>query len=327
MTNFIEAASTSIYNPNLTYNALGDGSIYQTVKELPAGKYMLACNLHNTSQYGPNPCTGTYLFAENCDVSQEMEIHNNLWIEHVTFTFVTTGGDVTLGMKTRNSTANWIAIDNITLTYYGEVEVDPEKANLDAYIATCEERYPAETFEDVIANQNIKDSYQQALENAKNATENYQDARSGLEQAIGALDNSIEEYKNYKRIIDGAYRKCAEFDDTKWVQLQDQLYDYLMECLNASATGFLSRLDAGISKQTYSVTDYLTGQHYRIRVGASDADTAFTVSMVLAVKLANAGILWIMPWCGTSPTAKPIIPEKYCNGSMRFAGRKTDERE
>ena len=66
-------------------------------------------------------------------------------------------------------------------------------------------------------------------------------------------------------------------------------YDYLMECLNASATGFLSRLDAGISKQTYSVTDYLTGQHYRIRVGASDADTAFTVSMVLAVKLANAG--------------------------------------
>ena len=104
-------------------------------------------------------------------------------------------------------------------------------------------------------------------------------------------------------------------------------YDYLMECLNASATGFLSRLDAGISKQTYSVTDYLTGQHYRIRVGASDADTAFTVSMVLAVKLANAGILWIMPWCGTSPTAKPIIPEKYCNGSMRFAGRKTDERE
>ena len=229
MTNFIEAASTSIYNPNLTYNALGDGSIYQIVKELPAGKYMFACDLHNTSQFGSNPCTGTYLFAENSDVSQEMEIHNELWIEHVTFTFVTTGGDVTLGMKTRNSTANWIAIDNITLTYYGEIEVDPEKANLDTYIATCEERYPSETFEDVIANQEVKESYQQALENAKNATENYQEARSSLEEAIAALDKSIEEYKKYKETIDNAYKKCAEFDGTKWVELQDQLYDYLME--------------------------------------------------------------------------------------------------
>ena len=38
-------------------------------------------------------------------------------------------------------------------------------------------------------------------------------------------------------------------------------YDYLMGCLNASATDFLSRLDAGSLKQAYSVTDYLTGQY------------------------------------------------------------------
>ncbi len=42
-------------------------------------------------------------------------------------------------------------------------------------------------------------------------------------------------------------------------------------------------------------------KHYRIRVGASDADTAFTVSMILAVKLANAGypvdyaLVWDQP--------------------------------
>ena len=42
-------------------------------------------------------------------------------------------------------------------------------------------------------------------------------------------------------------------------------------------------------------------KHYRIRVGASDADTAFTVSMTLAVKLANAGypvdyaLVWDQP--------------------------------
>ena len=83
--------------------------------------------------------------------------------ERYSFLVEVTDGTLTYGLKAQNTNANWIAIDNITLTYYGEVEVDPEKANLDAYIATCEERYPAETFEDVIANQNIKDSYQQAL--------------------------------------------------------------------------------------------------------------------------------------------------------------------
>ena len=42
-------------------------------------------------------------------------------------------------------------------------------------------------------------------------------------------------------------------------------------------------------------------KHYRIRVGAFDADTAFTVSMTLAVRLANAGypvdyaLVWDQP--------------------------------
>lgn len=38
-------------------------------------------------------------------------------------------------------------------------------------------------------------------------------------------------------------------------------YDYLMDCLNASATDFLKRLDAGSLKRAYAVTDYLTGQY------------------------------------------------------------------
>ena len=42
---------------------------------------------------------------------------------------------------------------------------------------------------------------------------------------------------------------------------------------------------------------------YRIRVGACDADTAFTISMALAVRLANAGypvdyaLVWDRPHC------------------------------
>lgn len=38
-------------------------------------------------------------------------------------------------------------------------------------------------------------------------------------------------------------------------------YDYLMGCLNASATDYLTRLDAGKLPRTYSVQDYLTGNY------------------------------------------------------------------
>ncbi len=44
-------------------------------------------------------------------------------------------------------------------------------------------------------------------------------------------------------------------------------------------------------------------RHFRVRVGAGDADTSFTVSMTLAIKLANAGypvdyaMVWDQPHC------------------------------
>ena len=38
-------------------------------------------------------------------------------------------------------------------------------------------------------------------------------------------------------------------------------YDYLMDCLNASATDFLSRLEAGRLRRDYSAADYLCGRY------------------------------------------------------------------
>ncbi len=55
-------------------------------------------------------------------------------------------------------------------------------------------------------------------------------------------------------------------------------------------------------------------EHYRIRVGASDADTSFMISMTLALKLANAGcgsvdyaLVWEQPHCDAD------YPEEVCD--------------
>ena len=68
--------------------------------------------------------------------------------------------------------------------------------------------------------------------------------------------------------------------------------------------------DAALAERVYLINPMnfigtrepcVQAKHYRIRVGASDADTAFTVSMTLAVKLANAGhpvdyaLVWDQP--------------------------------
>lgn len=61
--------------------------------------------------------------------------------------------------------------------------------------------------------------------------------------------------------------------------------------------------------------------HYRIRVGACDADTAFAISMALAVKLANAGksvdyaLIWDKPHCEAD------YPCEVCDWIEQICGR------
>ncbi|MCD8332883.1 MAG: alpha/beta hydrolase, partial [Clostridiales bacterium] len=62
---------------------------------------------------------------------------------------------------------------------------------------------------------------------------------------------------------------------------------------------------------TEEVSD--SAKYFRIRVGASDADTSFTVSMALALKLENAGkpvdyaLVWDKPHCEAD------YPGEFCD--------------
>lgn len=65
--------------------------------------------------------------------------------------------------------------------------------------------------------------------------------------------------------------------------------------------------------------------HYRIRVGAQDADTAFTVSMVLALRLQNAGfdsvdyaLVWDQPHCEAD------YPGEVCEWIRHICGHRQD---
>lgn len=119
-------------------SGLGKSSIRQIIKYLPRGKYKLeadviACNQSNAS----NPCNGTYLFAfegeniENSDVTDTTPVSTgNEAPKHFELTFkkMADNSILTLGvMATKTTNANWLAVDNFKLTYYGYSGIEPPK--------------------------------------------------------------------------------------------------------------------------------------------------------------------------------------------------------
>ena len=225
---FIEAwaANGTTFNPDLSFSAIGDGELSQKMPGLPAGLYRFTVDCISVQQYstGENPVKGVQLFATGGDLDRYVEIATGNGIpEHFEITFVSTGGDVTLGLRTIGATANWIAADNFTLTYYGEVQDDPEKVLLDQRIAELEAQYPYP--EDEMANNDVKEAYIAAIETAKGATENYTEALATLNEAADAFTTSINEYTSFGVLIENIQVTIDQLTD-QWPNIEDELSDW-----------------------------------------------------------------------------------------------------
>lgn len=103
-------------------SSIGDGYLRQTVSGLPEGKYKLECDAIAVNQSNASgTTTGTLLFitADGSDYTTSLSTGNNT-PEHFSTQFLFTGeGNITFGLKTVNTTANWIAADNFKVTFYG----------------------------------------------------------------------------------------------------------------------------------------------------------------------------------------------------------------
>ena len=107
---------------------IGDAELSQTIYGLPTGVYKLTCDVISVQQgsYFPNPVTGVKLFIATDtgkEIFQEVATGNGN-PEHFSVTFTCHEGvkAITIGLKTENTTANWIGADNFRIYYYGESE-------------------------------------------------------------------------------------------------------------------------------------------------------------------------------------------------------------
>jgi len=230
---FIEAWRPNENDPH----HIGDAQLSQTVYGLPTGMYKLTCDVIAVQQgsYFPNPVTGTKLFIATdtgVEVFQEVATGNGN-PEHFSITFTCPKGvrAVTFGLKTENTTANWIAADNFRIYYFGETEKTLAQLNLAEAIRTAETF--AENNQDVPVYQAALEAFEAALLNAQTvAAANASDedcvaAQTALEAAKAEYSASLKAYEALGTFIgaDGSACKLDEYMDQA-AQLGD-LYNEL----------------------------------------------------------------------------------------------------
>ena len=225
---FIQAWRPTYNNTN---NKLGDGRIYTTVRDLPAGKYKIECDAISVFRIdggGAPTVEGVTFYVTNAaDVDMSRPVATEDYLpEHYSMVFaMQEAGTIEFGIKASSCTASWIAADNFRLTYYGEV-TDPKQAELDGLVAQYEEEYP--DLDDIVANKDVKDAFAAEIEKCKELTEGFEEEIEVLKSAYKALLSSIEDYKLLKTALD----ECQEYMDNlakTFPDLANELGDFKMD--------------------------------------------------------------------------------------------------
>lgn len=110
---------------------LGDAAISQRLTSLPSGKFRLEADAIAVDQLGKNnPVSGVLLFLESStNLATTTIATGDGKPEHFSVELTDYTGSLTIGVRTQNATANWLAFDNVQLFWYGVI-VEPTSIKL-----------------------------------------------------------------------------------------------------------------------------------------------------------------------------------------------------
>lgn len=109
--------------------ALSNGTITQTIKNVPAGIYRLECDAIATWQDDASvEVMGVNLFAETAKIAvataNEKPQHFSVKFEN------SVAKDITIGIRINGTNANWVAMDNVRIIYEGATAALPQGSDL-----------------------------------------------------------------------------------------------------------------------------------------------------------------------------------------------------
>lgn len=100
-------------------NTLPNSSISQTIRELPNGTYDIRGSIIACQQSGAESVTGVTFYAGNQEVAVSTA---NGTPTRYSLRVVVTDGTLTYGLKVASTTANWVAMDHLSLYFVGTEE-------------------------------------------------------------------------------------------------------------------------------------------------------------------------------------------------------------
>ncbi len=197
-------------------NTLGDERLYQTISNLPAGKYVLTGSF--VAQHGTDMPTGVYLFA-NGVVENRMQIQhdetlwnaaveagtNNQRILRPELEIVHAGGDLTVGLQIESTNCNWVYAMWFKLICYGETDMNAYATALSQVLSQ------AQVYEDDATYVYSEETFyelESQIENASaligNGAEDseYEEATTNLSALITTIKEEIDAYSTLATLIE-----------------------------------------------------------------------------------------------------------------------------
>ena len=145
---------------------------------------------------------------------------------------------ITIGIRVEGEKA-WVIFDNFTLTYYGQV--DPNKLELaDLY----KKNLVTYNIDEAKANQDVKRTYEEAMEAAEDPTENFEALLNNLKAATDALVSSIQDYVELEEV----YASTRELSD----QLENTHGDWdVTDLVSSLADDIRAKIDDELADHDY----------------------------------------------------------------------------
>lgn len=257
----------------------------QTLTGLPNGKYRLSAGINATKQGAGNPSdvTGVTLYAGTKSVS----VGTADGVPEVfTVEDVVADGTLKIGMKTENCTANWVAWDNVTLTYLG-FDTTAAIAKLNELLAEAKTMAEANnSLASLLADLNAKIvAAETAIQVATKAA--LETATSDLSAAMEAYKAAVLPLANLKKAI--AYNQNINDNSTVATASKEDFVAAIATAQQAAETATtIDELNAAIAaletaRQTYVLGAYPTN--------------GLTFDMTF--KIVNAAVASSEGWSGT----------------------------
>lgn len=254
----IKAGSTYLERWVSKGSKVGDGSVVQTIKDLPVGMYQLKVAAQNIQEDTPSRAQNGAWIVANID-SQRVTTR-----KQYTLTFTNIENDVEIGFVAEGATGNWLACDNFRLYYIGGTDEDLYNAlqrymdnggqylNLkmhcsikNALAIYLDAAWEVKEFKRISEITNVSTQLRLITEEARRSVEAYAALGAAINEAVTTLgDGSAPGSDDYSTAIEAAratYKSETNKNDELYAAI-DRLEDAKMLFLIQSPTGAVPTL-------------------------------------------------------------------------------------